>query len=488
MKNLRQILLVAVASAAMVSTQASAQINLKSLKQTVQKTADEVKGNVQNSAAGAINNNVNQTGMNAINLSGAIYVDASAGSNRNDGSKGSPVKNIQKAIDMAPDGATIAVAEGNYFGTLNSGNINITKPVKIYGGYSSDFSTRDVLKHPTMVQPSPESNGTQNGQGTLQVQVKTPNTEVVIDGLIFDRGNSIAYNPKGEGKPEGIESPMMQPIGTKGIGGEGMSNPEVQTTQTAQIYLDNPRCNLTVSNCAFINAPNYGIRGMFGGTKATVVNCVFVNNRMAACEITKGGLAAETTDIYFTQNTVLFMWSRLKDMADMGYGYRYMTGVNSYVTRNIIGLSTFSGLDRTHVDSDKDKEAKRVTTAEHNIFFLNKQADLTIPGGGKFMRIQADDFDDVEQLNKVAGNKSLTDPAAFKGRIDEAYLNGFLAASYKETTSYDPNSPANTFRQAFGMNMTGTMESSATMYANRYPWREALKLFGAMQGYGAHMP
>ena len=35
-----------------------------------------------------------------------------------------------------------------------------------------------------------------------------------------------------------------------------------------------------------------------------------------------------------------------------------------------------------------------------------------------------------------------------------------------------------------GMNMVGTMQSSATMYANRYPWKEALKLFGAMDGYG----
>jgi hypothetical protein len=73
----------------------------------------------------------------------------------------------------------------------------------------------------------------------------------------------------------------------------------------------------------------------------------------------------------------------------------------------------------------------------------------------------------------------------FKGVINEAYLNGFLAASYKETTDYDPNSPANQFREAMGLNKQGTMQSSATMYANRYPWQEALKFFGAMQGYGA---
>jgi hypothetical protein len=79
----------------------------------------------------------------------------------------------------------------------------------------------------------------------------------------------------------------------------------------------------------------------------------------------------------------------------------------------------------------------------------------------------------------------MTNPAVFKGVINEDYLNGFLSASYKETTSHDPNSPANQFRKSMGMNQTGTIQSSVTMYANRYPWKEALKFFGAMQGYGA---
>jgi hypothetical protein len=129
-----------------------------------------------------------------------------------------------------------------------------------------------------------------------------------------------------------------------------------------------------------------------------------------------------------------------------------------------------------------------VTTATNNIFFLNKQADLMIPGGGQFMRIWAKDFEDVEQLAEVEGNKTLKDPSVFKGKLDEAYLNGFLNASYKEKTDYDPNSAANTFRAAMGMNMVGKMESSATMFMNRYPFAKALELFGAVEGTGAQMP
>ena len=208
---------------------------------------------------------------------------------------------------------------------------------------------------------------------------------------------------------------------------------------------------------------------------------------MAACEI-PGADAKINSEIEFAYNTVLFMWSRLRDLATMGYGYRYMTGVNSYVHHNILGCSIYSALDRARVDSSKAREKERITTSEHNIFFLNKQADLIIPGGGVYLMINVPDFEDVEQLAKVEGNKELKDPSVLKGKINEAYLNGFLSATYKEKTSSDPNSPANTFRSAMGMNMVGTMSSSVSMYANRYPWEEALLLFGAMDGYGAQIP
>jgi len=57
-----------------------------------------------------------------------LYVNAATGKNTNDGSKANPFKNIQKAVDAAKNGATIYVSEGNYFGMLDKGSINVTKP------------------------------------------------------------------------------------------------------------------------------------------------------------------------------------------------------------------------------------------------------------------------------------------------------------------------------------------------------------------------
>lgn len=415
------------------------------------------------------------------------YVSKSTGSNRNDGSKDAPFKNIQKAIEAVPEGSTIYVAEGNYFGTLDKGNIPVTKCVKIYGGYSADFSKRDILKYRTLVQPTAASNGTASGLGTMIIKVNNPQGEIVIDGLLFDRGNSISYNVKGEGKPDGVECPMMNPIGTSGKGGANLDETNVLTTETREIYLDNPTCKqITIRNCAFVNAPNYGVAGQFH-CKLLIDNNIFINNRMMACDV-KGGDAKINMEVEFCHNTVLFTWTRLKDLGDMGWGFRYNNGTDSYVHHNIIGCSAYAALDRGRVDSPKEREAKKFTTSEHNMFFLNKHGDLTLPGGGLYMEVNCEDFEDVEQLAEIDGCVRLKDPSVLKGKINEAYLNGFINVSYKETLNSNPNSPENQFRQAMGMNQMGTISSSVTMFANRYPFEDALKMFGAMKDFGAQLP
>ena len=160
-------------------------------------------------------------------------------------------------------------------------------------------------------------------------------------------------------------------------------------------------------------------------------------------------------------------------------------GTSNTISHNIFGCSCFAALDRTHVDGNKEREAMRKESVTDNIFFLNRQADLTLPGGGMFMRISANDFDDVEQLEKVSGNKVLTDPKLLDGKVNKAYLAGFLNLKTSSTMNADYNSSVNQFRSAMGMNIQGTGTTTASMFANRYPWEEALALFGAVQGYGA---
>lgn len=503
----RTVIIMALAIAAIVGT-ANAQSKFgnalkNAAKKATQEVVDDTKKSANKKAENAVNNAVQGTitGTNKSTSapvynspsripSNALYVSSTTGSNRNDGSKSAPLKNIAKALELANAGATIVVAEGNYYGLLNCGNIVITKPVTLLGGYSTDFSERDVLKHHTRIQPSASSNGSVSGNGTIQIRsVQAPNDYVVIDGFILDRGNGIAYNAKGEGKPAGVESPMMCPIGTAGIGGENFEESSVLTNEISMIYFDGYQgvinnVNVVIRNCAFVNCPNFGIIGMLKGGSLTVENNVFVNIRMATLDV-RGADIKSVVPINFRYNTVLFVWSRLKDLGDMGYGYRMIPGTTNTVENNIFGCAVFAGMDRTHVDSDKAREAMRKEYVRNNIFFLNRQTDLTLPGGGKFLRVRANDFDDVEQFTEVAGNRTLTDPSIFNGKINKAYLEGFINLKTSSEMSVDYNSSANQFRSAFGMNLQGTGTTKTNMYANRYPWQEALLLFGAVNGCGA---
>lgn len=453
----------------------------------------EKSSDASNKPAKSTGSNVGMAYKAVVSGNGkTVYVSRDNGNNRNDGSKASPYKNLQKALDEAPAGSVIMVAEGNYYGMLNCGNINITKPVTIMGGYSSDFSKRDILTYRTMIQPTSESNGSHTLKGTITLtSIVAPNDKVVLDGLIIDRGNTVSYNKNGKGQPQGVQSAQMNPIGTEGVGGEGL-NEKTFTKESSQIYFNGEKgvlnnTNIIIRNCAFLNAPNYAILGLLKAGSLTVENCIFVNVRMSTMDV-RGSDPKVMTPVTIRNNTMLFTWSRLKDLASMGYGYRMQPGTCNTIERNIIGCSVFSGLDRTHIDSDKNREALRKDYVNDNIFFLNRQTDLTLPGGGMLLRVKCNDFDDIEQLAGTKGNKSLTDPKVFDGKIDKAYLEGFINLEYKESYNADYNSSANTFRQAMGLNMTGTMTSEGTMFANRYPWQEALKLFGAMSGYGAQLP
>ena len=60
----------------------------------------------------------------------------------------------------------------------------------------------DILKYRSMVQPDATSNGTAKGGGTIQIK-GTHGGEVVIDGLLVDRGNPLPITPAGKGKPRG---------------------------------------------------------------------------------------------------------------------------------------------------------------------------------------------------------------------------------------------------------------------------------------------
>ncbi len=403
-----------------------------------------------------------------------IFVSKTTGSNKNPGTRAEPLKNLDKAIKKAAEGDTIAVAEGVYSGTFDIGYFESDKVLKLYGGFSADFSKRDPVTQPTLLQPD-------NASGAKSRKPIFRFTKVidgaVVDGFVFDMGQRNSYDPA-KGKPDGVETGMLL-LPPKKASGE---KPTV-TENCLSIPSAAQGGNITIANNAFLNCAKFGIQaGLRSGTMK-ILNNVFVANRMAAIEVygtcpSKGGPKSHTRcgTAEIADNTILFSWSRTKDFLDMGYGTRVMTKLGYDIHGNIIGGSIMAGIDHSRFNPDE------WITLDDNVFFVNRKADLEYsPASNTTLDLGAEQFEDLE-FSSVSGNVN----AIQKGiPVNTSYLEGFLSARYSEETDLDRDSPANQWRSILGMNLQGTMTSSVSMFGNRYPVNEALKLFGAVPGKGA---
>lgn len=394
-----------------------------------------------------------------------------------------PFKNIWKAIDKAKPGDTIHIAGGKYYGKMSCGWIAVNKTVSLLGGYSPDFSVRNPLVHKTMLQPTNEQNATKPVFGTMTVSISGQKGNVVVDGFVFDHTLANSYHPT-KGKPAGFSAGMWLQPPAKGK----TQFPSIDRYMLHSEFKYGTQGDLIIRNCLFLNASNYAINANHFSGSVKILNNVFIAGRMVAAEVRKSNAKDFMVNFEFANNTVLFTWTRTSEMSDMGYGVRANEGIVANIHNNIFGLNCMAGFDNTK-GNDKKKKIK----LDNNIFFLNKKADvaITVSPNIKFMKVDGNGFDDLEEatgFESVDKNISLKDPKLFKDILDTNYLNAFLSATYTEKTSYDENSPINTFRAALGMNKQGTIQSKVSMYANAYPEAKVMKFFGAVPQYGAQIP
>ena len=425
-----------------------------------------------------------------------IYVSVStgAGSRTADGSQAQAYKDMQAAIDAAPEGSVLRVAEGNYLGKMEQGFIEVKKYIVIEGGWNTAFTERNPQKYPTTIRPTEETAaaGTSGSHALMDVIVRGNKSGlIVIDGIIFDMGQYNLYclapsTDERASAPEGCEtgrilSPDEKPSvpKTNGIAG------------SRQCLYGQADGNLIVRNCVFANAMHYGIQmqNFFGHWQ--VYNNLFVACRMAGCEIrgNTGNPDVEKT-LDFHHNTVIFTWTRTKELEDMGYGFRYMTGMNYDVRDNLFGCNYYGALDHARFDSDANREKLRVSNAFNNLFFANRMGDICLPSGGGLWNFQyAKNFEEVDRLNKYEGNRevNLQEIELLKKVINTPYLNGYLGLTMSKSSSYSENSAMNTFRAAAGMNKQGSETIRVSMYGNRYPYDDISKLWGVIQGKGAQI-
>ena len=412
---------------------------------------------------------------------GELFVSATTGKNSNSGTMESPLKGLWKAIEKAAPGDTIIVAEGFYYGQMSCGWINVDKPLLIYGGYSKDFLQRDPQKFQTFIRPKNSQNGTKPALASLTIDTKKygPEAMTVINGFIFDHTEANNYHPT-DGKPEGVAEGMFLVPPSKG-------SKSFASIDCALLYANTDGV-LSISDCLFLNASNHALNINHFSGSIQIRNNLFIGSRSAAVDVKSSNGKPFSVELDFSNNTVLFTWTRTRGFEDMGYGFRANTGITAKIMNNIFGFSCTAGIDNT-----KGDPKQKSIILEGNIFFLNKKSDITLTLSPNILyaKVENESFEyleDMEGMATVADNRSLKDPAIFKGIIDESYLRGFLAASYTEKVEYDENSPFNQFREMFGLNKQGRITARVTMFANPYPFESALKFWGAVKGCGAQNP
>ena len=404
-----------------------------------------------------------------------IFVSKS-GSNKNEGTKDAPMKNIDKAIAKAAAGDEIRIAEGVYMGTFNIGYLESNKPLKIYGSWDNQFNKQDIINHPTVFQPDNASGG-KSRKALLKFTKDVAGT--IIDGMVWDMGERNLYHDK-DGIVEGLEGGRIK-SSTESAAGKN------STVESPAISFASATTggDITIQNCVFSNGANFAIQAGHRSGTFKVINNVFVANKMAAVEIygTCGGSNKQNDmvscgDVEIAYNTILFTWSRLKDFGDRGYGVRLMTKCSYNIHNNIIGASIMGGVDNSRFCKDD------FIKIDNNIMFGNKGGDLYYtPASNTKLQLFVDQFEDLE-FASTSGNIG----QAPEIPVNSAYMKGFFSARYNETTSYDPNSAQNQWARALGINQQGTMSSKVSMFMNKYPWKESLKLFGATEKAGAQHP
>lgn len=414
-----------------------------------------------------------------------LYVAKEKGDNRNAGSREAPFKNLETALKVAQAGDRILVARGNYTGLRDKGYLEVPQPVELLGGYSPDFATRDIVRYQTTIIPTRESG--ESGRKPLLSILNVPaGSTFILDGFIFDRGEQNAYSPK-ESVIEGLGGRILRATERPPTGPSTVEEPLVCFTNKVNAKVEG---DLIIRNCLFLNG-HFAIQGGFKKGNVRILNNGFVANKMAAVEVfglggKKGpkGPIEKDGHVEIAYNTILFTWSRLKDFADMGHGVRIMTMASYDIHDNVIGCNIFTGIEHTRGNPNK------WVKIDNNLIYMNKQAPFLYvePGksaAGKMERVKIGDMNEDLGLASCNGN---TDKITSKLPLNKLYFENFLNARYSETEDFNPDSPANVMREVMGLPKQGRLTTKVSMFANKYPLKDALNLFGALPSVGLQKP
>ncbi len=223
-----------------------------------------------------------ETKLNYITVGDTIYVDDASGDDLNDGSLGSPVKTIQRGLNLAVSGNTVLVADGTYTGASNR---------------DLDF-----------------------GGKTINLRSEGGAANCTIDCQFLGRAFHFHTGETNTATVRGFTIQSGEPVAGEKVGAilcENSSSPtitgcEILNNKSSGIYCDNS--SPTLKNCKIGN--NSGGRGGGIGCRnqscPTIENCLISENQAInfTMDAPGGGIAIlAESDPVLTNCTIVDNWA-----------------------------------------------------------------------------------------------------------------------------------------------------------------------------------
>jgi len=447
-----------------INNKAFAQLNkLKNVKKEVTKSVNTVpvkEEKTETKAEEPKQETKSETATEpAATSSGKVIYVAKTGKNSNPGTKEAPIKNLDKAIQVAEDFDKIYVQEGVYSGTFDVGYFEITKPLELYGGYNADFTKRDPVNTPSIIQTIKDK-ATSSKQSIIMI---SETHDVVIDGFVIDMGEHNNYDNKA---PQGVETGYLTLTNTGGT-----------PKRSAIKVVGN---NIKIQNNTFVNISYGGIfimQRMNLDGKILVDNNVFVNCSQAGIECNPLRGPGQVREIEISNNTFAFTYGTTFLNDNLGCSVWLKGNANYNIHHNIFSYASDAALRYLDV-------TEATLKLDYNLFMNNRKNDIHTSIYNKRVFISVEEFEDVDFVSSLVGNKRMTE----KLPLNAPYTSEFINMAAEVSMEYDPNTDWNQVRSILGLPQQASGKATISFFANKYPWKESLKLFGAVNEFGAQLP
>ena len=207
-----------------------------------------------------------------------IYVKAGASG---DGTEGSPVGTLWKALSKALRGDVIHVAQGVYNAKGGSGAFIVKVPdLTLVGGYNSDFTKRDPFKYLTVLERAADYRGDWTGlpNGIIEGPQRSDHSNLTVDGFVLDARTRNAYKPNGDISPKkSWKGPLFHAYSK----------------------------NIKIRNSTLLNPYADGIYCTWQGKENEISNCFILNTFYTAVSTRS---AQQGAVIKIKNNTIGFVW------------------------------------------------------------------------------------------------------------------------------------------------------------------------------------